>query len=145
MLHYLRIAVTALSLTACVLLGALWARSYWWTDSLNLGSGWGLFSENGELSLQEIIIEKENKSRLVFLGIERPQLVYHPENYSFESGFTAPPYSLDVFVPHWFFVLLFAALAATPWLPWSKRFSLRTLLIATTLVAVGLGITISTS
>src|SRR5688500_11249350 len=29
MLKYLRIAVTALSLTACVLLVALWVRSYW--------------------------------------------------------------------------------------------------------------------
>ena len=29
MLKYLRIAVTALSLTACVLLIALWVRSYW--------------------------------------------------------------------------------------------------------------------
>jgi hypothetical protein len=29
MLKYLRIAVTALSLTACLLLVALWVRSYW--------------------------------------------------------------------------------------------------------------------
>jgi hypothetical protein len=28
MLHYLRIAVTALNLTGCVLLIALWVRSY---------------------------------------------------------------------------------------------------------------------
>ena len=32
MLKYLRIAVTALSLTACVLLIALWVRSYWSRD-----------------------------------------------------------------------------------------------------------------
>jgi hypothetical protein len=43
-------------------------------------------------------------------------------------------------IPHWFFVLLFTTLAAALWihkLDW--RFSLRTLLIATTLVAVVLG------
>jgi hypothetical protein len=43
--------------------------------------------------------------------------------------------------PHWFVVLLFTTLAAAPWLfkiCW--RFSLRTLLIATTLVAVVLGL-----
>jgi hypothetical protein len=34
MLKYLRIAVTALSLTACVLLVALWVRSYWWVDAV---------------------------------------------------------------------------------------------------------------
>src|SRR5687768_3812851 len=32
MLKYLRIAVTALCLTACVLLIALWVRSYWYED-----------------------------------------------------------------------------------------------------------------
>src|SRR5688572_24026902 len=35
MLKYLRIAVTALSLTACVLLIALWVRSYRWSDRLD--------------------------------------------------------------------------------------------------------------
>ena len=39
---------------------------------------------------------------------------------------------------HWLPALLFAAVAAIPWLRW--RFSLRTLLIATTLVAVVLGL-----
>jgi hypothetical protein len=32
MIKYLRIAVTALCLTACVLLVALWVRSYWRSD-----------------------------------------------------------------------------------------------------------------
>jgi hypothetical protein len=40
--------------------------------------------------------------------------------------------------PVWFASLLAIAAGATPWLRW--RFSLRTLLIATTLVAVGLGL-----
>ena len=44
-----------------------------------------------------------------------------------------------VCVPYWFLVLLSVAdLPSHPWLRW--RFSLRTLLIATTLVAVVLGI-----
>jgi hypothetical protein len=34
MLTYLRIAVTALSLTVCMLLSALWVRSYWSRDSV---------------------------------------------------------------------------------------------------------------
>ncbi len=36
MLKYLPIAVTALCLTACVLLIVLWVRSYWWLDAVNL-------------------------------------------------------------------------------------------------------------
>lgn len=42
-------------------------------------------------------------------------------------------------IPLWFAALMFALLAAIPCVPWASRFSLRTLLIVTTLVAVGLG------
>jgi hypothetical protein len=40
----------------------------------------------------------------------------------------------------WFVVILVAAAGVLPSLHWSKRFTLRTLLIATTLVAVVLGL-----
>ena len=83
MLKYLRIAVTGLSLTACVFLIALWVRS--WQD-------------------------------------------YMPRPNSH--------YSLEVVASHWILILAFAIFAAMPWI----RFSLRTLLIATTLVAVVLGL-----
>ena len=43
-------------------------------------------------------------------------------------------------MPLWFSVALCLAVAASSWLPW--RFSLRTLLITTTIVAVALGIAI---
>ena len=42
--------------------------------------------------------------------------------------------------PHWFPALLSVVLATIPWFSRSFRFSLRTLLIATTLVAVVLGL-----
>jgi hypothetical protein len=45
-----------------------------------------------------------------------------------------------IMLPHWSAALLFAALAFLVWVPWSLNFSLRTLLIATTLIAVGLGL-----
>ena len=55
--------------------------------------------------------------------------------------FKRTPNGLRLDIPYWFIVLLSTAIAAAPWLPWwPKRFSLRTLLIATTLVAVGLGL-----
>lgn len=44
-------------------------------------------------------------------------------------------------VPHCFLILLVSILAAISWLPiWHDRFSLRTLLIAMTIIAVGLGL-----
>ena len=45
--------------------------------------------------------------------------------------------------PQWFLMLLTVVLAASPWIQRSRRFSLRTLLIATTLVAVVLGMVVA--
>jgi hypothetical protein len=46
----------------------------------------------------------------------------------------------SVVLPYWVAVLTSTALAVVPWLAW--RFSLRTLLVATTVVAVGLGVVV---
>jgi hypothetical protein len=46
----------------------------------------------------------------------------------------------ELIVPYWFPIAITAMLTAAPWLHW--RFSLRTLLIAATLVAVGLGLAV---
>jgi hypothetical protein len=43
-------------------------------------------------------------------------------------------------IPHWCPVIALATLAAAPWFHSPKRFSLRTLLIATTLIAIMLGL-----
>jgi len=44
-------------------------------------------------------------------------------------------------LPHWFLIALSATFAAVPWIRQLKlRFSLRTLLVATTLIAVVLGL-----
>lgn len=52
-------------------------------------------------------------------------------------GFQLTPEWSSVLLPDWFLVFLTAALVAVPWIQWSKQLSLRTLLIAITLVAVG--------
>ncbi|HEX4414833.1 MAG TPA: hypothetical protein VH107_14460, partial [Lacipirellulaceae bacterium] len=46
----------------------------------------------------------------------------------------------DFRIPHWLFVLLSGTLWAVSWPYWSNRFTIRSLLIATTLVAVVLGL-----
>jgi hypothetical protein len=54
-------------------------------------------------------------------------------------------FQLDIL--DWCLVLVLATLATLPWLQkirWSKRFTTRTLLIATTLVAVVLGVVVWT-
>ena len=43
-------------------------------------------------------------------------------------------------IPHWPLALIAAILGTVPWIPWSICYSLRTLLIVTTLIAVLLGL-----
>jgi hypothetical protein len=46
----------------------------------------------------------------------------------------------DVIAPYWFPLTIAVAAAVIPWIPWPHRFSLRILLIATTVVAVVLAL-----
>jgi len=57
-----------------------------------------------------------------------------------QFAYDREPDNTELILPHWFLVFMFAAIAVAPWIRWSNRFSLRTLLIATTLIAVALGI-----
>ena len=147
--RYIRIAVTALSLTACVPLVALWVRSYWVRDTtISVISG-------PELHLTATSLKGE-----VAIAFDRWAGTPHPwmfrsasDRQNMVSVFpdaigTAPLSWLGfrwlfrqtvvvVVLPYWFVALVGALVGASPWIPW--RFSLRTLLIATTLVAVVLG------
>jgi len=55
-------------------------------------------------------------------------------------GFLAAPNSSAVRIPYWFTIAALCSVAVFPWTPFfSWRFSLRTLLIATTLIAMVMG------
>jgi hypothetical protein len=138
MLKYLRIAVTALCLTACVLLSVLWVRSYWWMDYADIPSGqqlirlasipghvwWDVIDGPGVWQLGTTSVEAHIRA-----GKRLGHGSQLATGFRFESSAGR--------VPYWFLVILTAAVAAVPWIKW--RFSLRTLLIAMTLVAIGLG------
>jgi hypothetical protein len=153
MLKYLRTAVTAFSLTACVLLIALWVRSYLRSDDLFMR-----LSPNHTAA-----VNSQEGSLLLILWTERPpnrqwgwrSTSLQPRQYTWRRyqgkvlsklGIRYEHVDARLYraasAPHWFVILPFASLTAALWLPWSKRSSLRTLLIATTLVAVGLGVVI---
>lgn len=53
---------------------------------------------------------------------------------------TTPALMFQLTYPHWFIVVATTSLALLPWIRWSRRFSMRTLLVAMTLVAVLLGL-----
>ena len=68
----------------------------------------------------------------------QPELSFY--GMKFYAGFLLRRGSnnFDLFMPYWFLTLLSLSLAPLAWL--HRRFSLRTLLIATTLVALALGL-----
>jgi hypothetical protein len=140
MLKYLRIVLTALCLTACVLLVALWVRSYRWTDVVTFrtkdfdigadsvagGTGVYLYVESGRAIERGFFYERHDQT-------DWPDMPPPDRTWQFQVETT--PYEIFASLPHWFYLALASMIAVVPWV----RFSLRTLLIATTLAAVGLG------
>jgi hypothetical protein len=142
----LRIAWLVVWGLAAVLLIVLWVRSYVRTDVVQGPLGGNVAcsaaSMHGRLVASIGMFEIPIMSWLVHSSPSDEQGVEIPRRIA-PSGF-ALIHSVGkwvIHVPHWFALVGCAAFAAVPWLPWwSNRFSLRTLLIATTLVAVVLGL-----
>jgi hypothetical protein len=138
----LRIASSVAWGVVAVLLFGLWVRSYSKNDIITRGMvpgpGYMFSSVNGELSVARF--------KTVAGGVSKGWSAWtNPSNYprswrnSLATEFLGFRYwSFFVAVPHWSIVLLSATLSALPWLQW--RFSLRTLLIVTTVVALLLGV-----
>jgi hypothetical protein len=123
--------------TAAVLLVGLWLRSYWRWDILQRGRKLVLVefdSNDGELLFAKHVPFTDFGGDFYFLSNAAHN---HSENF---KPFFIEYGSNNIFagVPHWFAIGVAAIAAAAPWIRWSPRFSLRTLLIATTLLAIGL-------
>jgi hypothetical protein len=142
--QYLKISWTILCSLAAVLLIALWIRSYWRIDIVfcptsrpilmnsangiiqvnilpkNIGTGWG--PGCGYMSLST-----ESESRNL-----RDQPSWSWISFQKQTAINFPAYAIAT---------LFTFGAAAPWLS-IKRFSLRSLLIATTVIAAVLGIAV---
>jgi hypothetical protein len=153
MRKYLRNAVTALSLTACVLLIVLWVRSYWWITEFgkDISVNTCVYCATAEGIIQftwmndPLLYRKgwyaddtwiEDFNRMAYGSAEAPTAPSVLPVFGFGPNHVA--------IPIWLLLLVSAAFAIAPWIEWSRRFSLRTLLIATTLVAVVLGSIVAT-
>jgi hypothetical protein len=137
-LSKLRIAWPVFSGLAAVLLIVFWVRSYWIYDYGYKGRGNGLHltvgSNDGALFLINM--------KLPFNGptSPSPSWMFRSQKASDSRApfeLTLTPGNTRVRVPYLSLVLPIAAIAMAPWLRF--QFSLRTLLIATTLVALLLG------
>jgi hypothetical protein len=138
----LRIAWSVVWGILCLLLVVLWVRSFdhqdvvLWNPTQNLYVAGGSFEGSALLRVEH----RSLKPRPEFAGL---QLISRAHDFvDIGNAWTVytknfPNAVVAFVVPHWFAILASASLATAPWLPW--RFGLRTLLIAMTLVAVGLG------
>jgi hypothetical protein len=138
----LRIAFSVTCAIACVLLIVLWVRSYWWEDD---------FAYKGDIAMSGVqsaeagigVYRNWSPDRPMGIGWVLESFCIGPQEVVSGSGFVweyLPSDRFVVAVPYWFPTAILATLAVLPWIRHFKwRFTTRTLLIATTLVAVVLG------
>jgi hypothetical protein len=143
-LRYLRIAFSAACLIACVLLLALWVRSYWRLDGLQgpilWPHGFSLSSMYGRLMIgggdeDDPITEWDYGSFKFDDPYMAPTAQFLGPVFAFHPSVKAGAY---IHVPHWFPALITGSIAFA--LAKRRSYSLRTLLIMMTLVAIGLGL-----
>jgi hypothetical protein len=144
-LRLLRIAVSAVCLVVCGLLITLWVRSSYLGDTFELRTPFVQVTVNSARSLVGTGIgfkTGHTYDRAIWWGTFPHERIGNLDDFAsrrfrilaVRDGFIAQ-------APHWFLVLITIAFAVLSWIRW--RFSLRTLLLATTLVAVVLGLAVA--
>jgi hypothetical protein len=152
-LRKLRIALSVAWGIVSVLLCVLWVRSFWWYDivacyrqprlfqvsscqgSLVYSSHEKVFPQSKTWMSHSARITSVDTFPLILNGKAAPRFLGFGRYTSVNLHV--------VFVPYWLLIAAAMTLGAAAWPQWKKRFSLRTLIIATTLVAVVLGLIVS--
>jgi hypothetical protein len=153
MVRRLRIDASVFFAIMMVPLIVLWVRSYWWWDQLY-----------NPISPSRLIVIESASGRVILelaKGLPGSPWIWQisqelngaywgggdqdweeANRYRGVGGFAAyaTQYISTYRMLYWFPVLASAALVVFPWIRWTNRFSLRTMLIATTLVAAALGL-----
>ena len=161
-LLYLRIAFSVACEIAYVLLIVLWVRSYEGVDSRSFLGPYNrrllLVSLCGEVGITSIhgMRDRSLSPRKLLEWEKSPHYPYSRINRSGFRHLTGrqPPYRADfrwntigsrwyISVPYWFLTLCAVVLGAAAWIRPSRRFSLRTLLIASTLSAILMAIIVA--
>ena len=134
----LRIAWSVACGIVCLLLIALWVRSYWWIDNSLVLQNPAIVSLRGKLLVAtrlEVVRGPDDTSTSFD---HRNWLIHGYSNRL--SDIKVENVNAIATLPIWIPTALFATFGAAAWFRW--RFSLRTLLIVTTLVAVVLGLVV---
>jgi hypothetical protein len=152
MIRRLRIAASVFFAILSVALVILWVRSYWARDSV-----WGWFpfpaylqftSESGRTMIIATSERHKPMLRSSSVPADSPPipgfpLPSSPPSWYFSidthAGNLNDMWFVDIRSPHWFVAILTSAVAILTWTRWQPSFSLRTMLIVTTLIAAALG------
>jgi hypothetical protein len=152
----IRIVATTMMLSIGGLFVVLWFRNLWRADVAWAplpGSGHVLFaSQDGQTEVALSLPSKTSKalrSGPTSPGWGAQSYAATPKSISQILFAQAKPFryrrmwnsrELNMIAPYWFLVPLTWLLAVAPWVRWSTRFSLRALLVATTIAAMALGV-----
>jgi hypothetical protein len=142
MLWLLRIALSVVFGILCLMLIALWVRSYSVLDSwqdYKFGKTWHIQSYRGRTILFTLPRLRERGYSRVTLHT-RLTADKQPISGSDTRVANWGVANRICIVPCWTVAFCIAAFTFAPWINWFKRFSLRTLLLTMTLVAVVLGL-----
>ena len=138
----LKITWTTFWVAAAVSVLTLWARSTVAWDNFHVAYRFVSNSLNGTLTFGIGIFDCESPCGHISIPAGESQkragitsILGHNTTAGF--GFSHPTNRWIIATPHWFAATLATALAAACWLPY-YRFSLRTLLVATTLASFAL-------
>ena len=142
-LRLLRIAVSVVCLVLCIPIGMFWIEMY--NDSCGIRfpiHGSTMLSAEFYRGRTALVLWNQLPTHSILWQLER---VGPPDRglLGFDVVSSSVGSGRAVVVPYWFAVAGLCVSAAYSWLQLPKCFSLRTLLIATTLVAIVLGLAVA--
>jgi hypothetical protein len=139
MLRKLRIAWSARCGIVGLLLIVMWARSYRIQDVAYVFASSGYVQLTSSCGHLDLVAVNEETFQSPF-RYEARAPVTPPHTWYFYLGRALQIGSwINITVPTWLLVVIAAVVGAVPCIQWQTRFSLRTLLIAMTLIGVLLG------
>ena len=140
----LRIAWTVWWGVAAVLLCVLWVRSYWWFDNANFSATGTVVLNSLEGAVGLVYSDTASNKGLTSITVEDVKPLINPKGEKARKWlFDVHPTGTWVSCPYWFAALLLGLLAVGPWIRSFRQFSLRTLLIAMTLIAIVMGLVVT--
>src|ERR671924_315575 len=123
MLRYLKIAVTVVWLTVCLLLIALWVRSYTWRDELIIFASRGMVSiTSSSGSFFVAVVGGETGEALWWhvdtTYMENDRIGHNLQIHPLQFYVSPNREELLLLIAFWFPILLVATLRAVPWIKW---------------------------